>query len=102
MDTFMYTVLPILGGLLLFALISVGVRASGMALQQKFVKLGNLQGKTYDEIVSACGLPKSQTSQVSTDGKPIQVRQWMATGYHIVLLFDENNICLGISHQASV
>ena len=98
----MMVVAPILGGVVLFLLIFLIVRLPGGMLQQKFVKLGNLQGKTYDEIVMACGLPKAQSSQVSEDGATIQVRQWMATGYHIVLLFDQNNICMGISHQASV
>ena len=95
-------VIPIVGGVVLFLLIFLIVRLPGGILQQKFVKMGNLQGKTYNEIVAVCGLPRSQSSQVSADGKTIQVRQWMATGYHIVLLFDENDVCMGISHQASV
>ena len=59
---------------------------------------GVIAGKTYDQIVAACGAPTS----VSPVGDGNKLCQWMATGYHIALLFDENNVCLGISHEAKV
>ena len=75
----------------------VMVKAPGKVLNQKFVSLGTLKGKTYDEIVAVCGVPSSNSA---IDGGT--VKQWMATGYHIALLFDENNVCLGVSHETSV
>ena len=91
-------VLPAIGGLLWWVISSALVKAPGNLLQQKFVKLGVLKGKTLTEIINACGAPNA--TSVRADG--IQVYQWMATGYHIVLLFDENDICLGVSSETKV
>lgn len=90
-------------GLIGYLIMSALVRAPGAVLQTKFANLtketnGVIAGKTYDEIVAACGAP-SAVSPTGTGGK---VCQWMATGYHIALLFDENNICSGVSHEAKV
>ena len=93
-----FYVLPIVGGLILYLIIHAVVRAPGSSLQSKFVKLGTLKGKTLQEITAACGQPNSISA--TADGK--KVRQWMATGYHIVLLFDENDICLGVSSETKV
>lgn len=98
MDFWYIWVLPIVGGLFWYFITSATVKAPGSILQNKFVKLGVLKGKTYDEIVAACGTPSS----ISPVGDGIKLCQWMATSYHIALLFDENNICLGVSHEAKV
>ncbi|MBR5278105.1 MAG: hypothetical protein IKU23_02440 [Clostridia bacterium] len=91
-------VLPIVGGLIWYAITTAAVKAPGTILQQKFVKLGTLKGKTLSEIQSACGAPSS----VSSGADGVKIYQWMATGYHIVLLFDENDICLGVSSETKV
>lgn len=91
-------VLPLVGGLILYLIIRALVRAPGASLNSKFVKLGTLKGKTLQEITSVCGKPNS----VSTTAEGIKVRQWIATGYHIALLFDENDICLGVSSETKV
>ena len=97
METILILVATSIGGLILYAIQSALVKALGKTLNQKFVSLGTLKGKTYDEIVAVCGAPSSN-SAISGG----TVKQWMATGYHIALLFDENNICLGVSHETSV
>ena len=91
-------VLPLIGGLILYAIISASVKAPGTALQVKFMTLGTLKGKTFNEIQNACGSPNS--TSVGANG--VKIYQWMATGYHIVLLFDENDICLGVSSETKV
>lgn len=99
MEDFWYIwVLPIVGGLIWFLISSAVVKAPGNALQQKFVNLGTLQGKTLNEIQQACGTPNA----VSCRADGVKVYQWMATGYHIVLLFDQNDICLGVSSETKV
>ena len=70
------------------------VTASGRVLKYKFEQLGIIQGKTLAEITAVVGLPNS-ISAIS-EGKIL--RQWQATGYHIALLFDSNDICEGITH----
>lgn len=74
------------------------VDAPGSALQNKFINLGTLKGKTYDEIRNACG----PASSISAMGGGIKLRQWIETSYHICLLFDENDICLGVSSETKV
>lgn len=91
-------VIPVVGGLILYLIMHFAVRTPGMVLQQKFVKLGTLKDKTLQEISAACGMPNS----VSYGNDGIKICQWMATGYHIVLLFDANDICLGVSNETKV
>ena len=86
------------GGLIMYLITSAAVKAPGNALQNNFVKLGVIKGKTLNEIISACGQP----SAVSALGDGRRLYLWQATGYHIALIFDENNICEGISSEISV
>lgn len=86
-----------------YLVIGAMVKAPGALLQTKFSNLtkdtnGVIVGKTYQQIVAACGSP----SAISPTGDGNKLCQWMSTGYHIALLFDENDVCLGISHEASV
>ena len=91
-------VLPVVGGIIWYIISTAMVKAPGNVLQQKFIKLGTLKGKTLNEIQSACGAPSS----ISRGADGVKIYQWMATGYHIVLLFDENDICLGVSSETKV
>ena len=74
------------------------VRLPGKALRQKFISIGVVQGKTRGEIEQIAGPPNS----VSATGPHSVLCQWMATGYHIALLFDKHGICQGITHEAVV
>ena len=77
---------------------------------ESFRRLGNLQGRSLKQIIDFVGLP---TSYSSMPGGKLLV-QWMATGFHISLLFEyrgplggsididanrQHYVCLGISHQ---
>lgn len=87
-------IVPLIGGLLIYAVIHVLVRAPGASLQQKFVRLGTLAGRPEAEIVAAVGPPQSRG--VAPGG---YLLQWMATGYHIALRFDAQGICQGVTHE---
>ncbi len=87
---------PLIGGLILYAIINAGVKAPGAMLRDKFVRTNPLAGKTKSEIISAVGNPSS----VSSIGEG-SLLQWQATGYHIALQFDENDICTGVTHEFS-
>ncbi len=91
-----------IAGFILYAITSAAVKAPGALLNTKFANLGVLQGKTFAEISSAVGTPNSVSATVGENGEKITIRQWISTGYHIVLLFDENDVCLGISSETSV
>jgi hypothetical protein len=81
--------------LFLWALASASTRSEGDGLHKKFISLGVLAGKTEAEITEAVGLPVSRSAMV--DGGVLL--QWQASGFHIALIFDENRICKGISHE---
>ena len=103
MDTMLIYIGTSIAGLIIYLIIHALVRAPGALLQAKFANLtasanGVIAGKTYDEIVAACGAPSS----ISPAGDGGKLCQWMATGYHIALLFDAENVCIGISHEAKV
>jgi hypothetical protein len=83
-----------IGGIVLYFIISAVVKAPGYSLQQKFVGLGSLTGKTKAEIIRVVGPPSSFSSL--SGGKTIL--QWMATGYHISLIFN-GELCEGVSHE---
>jgi hypothetical protein len=73
------------------------VTAEGKALRNKFATLGELQGKTKQEIIAVVGSPSSISA--TSEGKT--VCQWMQTGFHVALVF-KGEICEGISHMADV
>lgn len=102
METIMYAVLPILGGLLLFAIISVGVKAPARMLQQNFVKLGNMTGKSYEEIAAVVGPANADSPKVGDNGEVLTIKQWIKPGYHISLVFDQDNRCIGKTHESAV
>jgi len=83
---------------LISTLVSTPIGASGKILQQKFIRLGTLKGRTRVEIIAAVGPPSAQS--FTHDGG--QLLQWMETGYHIALIFDVNGICGGVTHEAAV
>ena len=93
---------PIIGGFILYLIIHALVRTPGSMLQSRFASLGILQGKTGAEIQAKCGPPSAISASVNEQGQPIIIKQWQSTGYHIVLIFDQNDICLGVSHEVKV
>ena len=71
-------------GILLYAIINASTRSGGRALGRKFELLGDMKGKTLQEITKAVGDPIA-TSNVG-NGKTLY--QWAAPGYRIALLFE--------------
>jgi hypothetical protein len=57
----------------------------GMSLQKRFQHLGVLAGRPLDEIVFWVGPPNA----IHHFGNGVVLRQWMQTGYHISLVFDQ-------------
>jgi hypothetical protein len=88
--------MTVIGGIILFAVISAFVKAPGNLLQQKFGNLGQLPGKTKEEIIAVVGPPNS----ISAAGDGKSLLQWITPGYHVALLF-EGEACLGITHEFS-
>jgi len=92
-----FGLIPILiGGFVLYAITRAVVRIPGESLKRKFAKLGTLKGKHIAEIVAVAGNPNSRSGMA--DGRTLC--QWIASGYHISLVFTEN-ICDGVTHEFS-
>ena len=104
MEDFWYIwVLPVVGGIIWWLVSNAMVKAPGQVLASKIAKVqqengGKIAGVPYSKIVAACGAP----SAVSAMGDGTTLKQWQATSYHIALLFDEDDICIGVSSEISV
>jgi hypothetical protein len=64
-------------------------------LHARFLALGDMTGKTADEIIAVVGRP----SAVSSMAFGQTLLQWQAPGCHMALLFDVNGRFVKISHQ---
>lgn len=95
-------IIPFVIGIFMYILIAGCVRIPGAILAQKFANIGTLAGLSANEIIAKVGNPTSTSSTVDADGNAVIIRQWLKTGYHIALMFDTNDICLGVTHEASV
>ena len=96
--------LGIIGFVCLGAFIGIVIdslqKAPGKKLQQDFIAMGNLQGKTLDEIKEKVGAPNAiQSCTVAGTGKNGSLCTWAKLPYSITLLFDENNVCLGVNKE---
>jgi hypothetical protein len=89
---FMWVIIAISAVIGIIQAISSSV--AGPLLQNKFVRMGTLAGKTKAQIISVTGQPNSVS--VLPRGKTLL--QWMTTGYHIALTFN-GEICEGVFHE---
>lgn len=71
------------------------VTAPGRELHQRFISLGDMTGKTVDEIIAVVGNPSSYSSMAG--GQTLV--QWQATGCHMALLFGHDGKVVKITHQ---
>lgn len=85
---------PLIVGLFLYGIMGATVRSQGALLQKKFLALGTLHGQSFNTIVASVGPPSSRSA--IRNGKILY--QWMATGYHIALIFD-GDVCEGVTHE---
>ena len=65
-------------------------------LEKGFANLEPIIGRTFQEIKNEVGLPQSVDVQAGGG----RLRQWIIPGFHIALLFDKDDVCLGITHSS--
>ena len=72
-----------------------------MLFHRRFAKLGILRGLTLSHITRAVGAYTSARPAVITDmdNAPGTFYTWARSHYAITLLFDQNDVCLGISNE---
>lgn len=93
----MIFVITFISAILLYALIKSAVKSKGKKLQRKFISLGNMTGKTKQEIIAKCGNFKSIQN---IQGGSICV--WMETGYIMTLQFDNNDVFVKICNETAL
>ena len=71
------------------------VTGPGRELHARFLALGDMTGKTAEEIIAVVGNPSAVSSMAF--GKTLL--QWQAPGCHMSLLFDANGRFEQITHQ---
>lgn len=84
--------------IILVAIIKAFTTTPSQSLNKKFVELGVLTGKHYDDIVAVVGIPNS----TSAIGEGAILCQWILPAYHIALLFDQNMVCLGVESETRI
>jgi len=83
--------------LLLAAIASAGGYSPGLSarsLSRNFHRLGDMTGKSKSDIIQVVGAPSS----ISYMGHS-HLLQWQARGYHVALLFNEEGIFQGVTHE---
>lgn len=83
--------------LILGAIIKACGTTPSQELNNKFIALETLTGKTYPEIVNVVGEPNSKDRIGDTI-----LCQWIQPAYHIGLLFDSEMICLGVNNETKI
>jgi hypothetical protein len=73
------------------------VTGPGRRLCARFKALGDMTGKTENEIIGGVGPPTSRSAMAHGQ----TLLQWQATGYHVALLFDAEGRMLGITHESA-
>ncbi len=75
----------------------------GEVLRERFVKLGTLTGRTAQEIIRAVGpCSKIESCHITDrDDAPGYLYTWQSRAYTIVLLFDVNRVCIGVTKEVS-
>lgn len=80
------------------------VSAKSSLLQQNFQKLGDLRGKTIDDITSFVGMYSGFKPCTITDRDNEQgmFYTWVENNYSITLLFGADGKCIGVNNESKL
>ena len=100
--SFLPVIYGLCGGAFIGYFISGLMSAKSTILQQNFQKLGDLRGKTVDEITSVVGSysefkPCTITDRNNEQGK---FYIWTEDRYSITLLFGADGKCIGVNNES--
>ena len=93
----LFYLLLFVGGYFIIYLFNLDAAGPGRSLSQKFISLGIMSGKHMNDIIDVVGPPNSR----SPVGNKLLL-QWIATGYHISIMFDENGFYEKITSETNV
>ncbi len=104
MENFWYIlVILLVCGILLRIINNIKATLPGKKLQHNFKKLtadtnGIIEGKQLKEVEGICGVPNVITKL--DNGQTLCF--WHAAGYHIALIFNEKDVCIGINSEMKI
>ena len=92
----MATALTVLAYLLVASLLVAAILAMRSArLEQRFVKMGTLKGRSLDEIVRIAGKP-SHRGRIDARR---ELLEWRRIRFHLALTFTDG-VCDGVAYQS--
>lgn len=102
--SFLPVIYGLCGGCFVGYFVSGLLGAKSTLLQKDFQKLGDLRGKTLDEIVSVVGNFSSEKSCNITDRNNEQgkIYIWTSDKYEIALLFGSDGRCIGVNKETRI
>ena len=71
----------------------------GKPMRKAVQAMGELKGKSLDEIAAQIGRPNVHKLAFDSEGNEARISVWRQYGYSIVMKFDEHEICLGVLLQ---
>lgn len=89
------------GGLIPILVALLLIRNKRKRLNEKFISLGSLIGRTYTEIVLYCGSPETNMMRRDSYGNIIRECEWRDYEFRITLFFDKDGYCISIGNQTS-
>jgi hypothetical protein len=72
------------------------VTAPGRELHARFIAVGDMTGKTGDQIIAAVG---AGPTSISSMAQGMTLLQWQATGCHMAILFGPDGKFVKVTHQ---
>ena len=85
--------------LVAIGLIKTVAKGRGPVLKVNFRKLGTLRGKTLADVMHGCGAPGKTEIAKDKAGNQVKICTWSMETYSITLVFDHNDVCLGVSSE---
>lgn len=99
--SFLPVIYGLLGGCFVGYFVAGLTDAKSTLLQKDFKKLGDLRGRTVEEIVASVGDYTSERPCHITDRDNEQgvIYTWTTPKYEISLLFGSDNRCIGVNNE---
>ena len=96
MYDFIWFIISTFGFLISVMIVLFIIRTKKKNLNEKFLKLGNLLGMSYGDIVLHCGAPETNMLRKDVNGNMLRECIWVDYDFKLVLYFNESYICIAI------
>lgn len=77
------------------------IRTKKKNLNEKFINLGHLIGRTYTEITLHCGAPETNMMRHDSNGNILRECEWRDYEFRITLYFDNEGYCVSVGNHTA-